>query len=222
MKQFLRLILLISLVSSLSSCATILGGKLSECQRTKPSVGQPSRQVRAGALIADVLLFWPGAIVDFATGAIYKPCVTGTSTVGTVSSASVTNSYKSSGGQYSNVIGNPIDLGTILVAEFDFPESLTYYDAKQKANAVGDGWRLPTKEEHQGAICLNKSRIPNLLAVAYWSGTESDKYDMQGTNGVQAINVFNKIMYLPCDNGTWNYITDGSSLKYRVRLVKSK
>jgi hypothetical protein len=26
-----------------------------------------------GALIADILLFWPGTIVDFATGAIYKP-----------------------------------------------------------------------------------------------------------------------------------------------------
>jgi len=25
------------------------------------------------ALIADIILFWPGTIVDFATGAIYKP-----------------------------------------------------------------------------------------------------------------------------------------------------
>jgi hypothetical protein len=25
------------------------------------------------ALVADILLFWPGAIVDFATGAIYQP-----------------------------------------------------------------------------------------------------------------------------------------------------
>jgi len=24
-------------------------------------------------LIADIILFWPGTIVDFATGAIYKP-----------------------------------------------------------------------------------------------------------------------------------------------------
>lgn len=57
-----------------SSCATVFGGSVSDCQRTKPSSGEPSRKVRAGALIADVLLFWPGAIVDFATGAIYKPC----------------------------------------------------------------------------------------------------------------------------------------------------
>lgn len=57
----------------MSSCATIFGGPVSEYQRTKPAAGQPQRSVRAGALIADILLFWPGAIVDFATGAIYKP-----------------------------------------------------------------------------------------------------------------------------------------------------
>lgn len=57
-----------------SSCATVFGGKVSTCQRTKPLAGEPSRQVRVAALILDVVLFWPGAIVDFATGAIYKPC----------------------------------------------------------------------------------------------------------------------------------------------------
>ena len=49
---------------------------VSECQRTRPAAGQPSRAVRPVALIANVLLFWPGAIVDFATGAIYAPCET--------------------------------------------------------------------------------------------------------------------------------------------------
>jgi len=57
----------------LSSCATVLGGRVTECQRTKPKTGQPSREIRAGALIADIFLglVWVG--VDFATGAIYKP-----------------------------------------------------------------------------------------------------------------------------------------------------
>jgi len=56
----------------LSSCATILAGKVTESQRTKPAPGQPQREVRAGFLILDILLFVPGLIVDFATGAIYK------------------------------------------------------------------------------------------------------------------------------------------------------
>ncbi len=61
-------------LTMLPSCATVFGGKISSCQRTKPAASEPARQVRAVALVADILLFWPGAIVDFATGAIYKPC----------------------------------------------------------------------------------------------------------------------------------------------------
>ncbi|MBC7524442.1 MAG: hypothetical protein H7239_08405 [Flavobacterium sp.] len=73
-KNIFKLASIVLVVTSLTSCATVFGGKVSECQRTKPATGAPTRQVRVGALIADILLFWPGAIVDFATGAIYRPC----------------------------------------------------------------------------------------------------------------------------------------------------
>lgn len=70
----LKFVAIALIATSLSSCATVFGGRVSECQRTKPAAGQPARQVRTVALIANVLLFWPGAIVDFATGAAYRPC----------------------------------------------------------------------------------------------------------------------------------------------------
>ena len=70
---FTRITLIICSVIVLSSCATVFGGPRTAYQTTKPRDGEPQRQVRVGALIADVLLFWPGTIVDFATGAIYKP-----------------------------------------------------------------------------------------------------------------------------------------------------
>lgn len=73
MKKALKLLSIGLLVVSMSSCATIFGGPVSEYQRTKPGPGEPQRQVRVGALIADIILFWPATIVDFATGAIYKP-----------------------------------------------------------------------------------------------------------------------------------------------------
>jgi hypothetical protein len=57
----------------MSNCATVLGGKVTAKQRTIPKAGEQQREVRLGALIVDVLIFWPVAIVDFATGAIYKP-----------------------------------------------------------------------------------------------------------------------------------------------------
>lgn len=69
----LAIMLLITIV--LPSCATVFGGPVSTYQRTKPALGEPQRAIRGGALIADIFLFLPGVIVDFATGAIYKPCV---------------------------------------------------------------------------------------------------------------------------------------------------
>lgn len=72
-KIFIKSICLIGIVTTLSSCATIFGGPITASQKRKPHRGQPSREIRVGALVADVLLFWPGAIIDFSTGAIYKP-----------------------------------------------------------------------------------------------------------------------------------------------------
>ena len=66
--------ILVGVTFCCTSCATVFGGHVSDCQRTKPTQGQPARALRGGALVADILLFWPGTIVDFATGAIYKPC----------------------------------------------------------------------------------------------------------------------------------------------------
>ncbi|MDQ4139532.1 MAG: hypothetical protein M3142_03315 [Bacteroidota bacterium] len=73
MKKFTKAIALFTLTVSMSSCATLFGGRVTEYQKTRPAPGQPQREIRVGALVADVLLFWPSLAVDFATGAIYKP-----------------------------------------------------------------------------------------------------------------------------------------------------
>ncbi|HEY0177344.1 MAG TPA: hypothetical protein VGC08_13260 [Pedobacter sp.] len=72
-KLLLNTMTALILVSSLSSCATVFGGRVTQAQRTRPSEGEPARKVRAVALIADIVLFLPGLAVDFITGAIYKP-----------------------------------------------------------------------------------------------------------------------------------------------------
>lgn len=64
----------LTLGGSLSSCATVFGGKVVESQRRKPAAGEPARELKMGALIADILLFPIISLpVDFATKAIYKP-----------------------------------------------------------------------------------------------------------------------------------------------------
>lgn len=72
-KSLIKSVFALAILASMSSCATVFGGRVTEYQRTRPAAGQPQREIRAGALIADVILFWPGAIIDFATGAIYRP-----------------------------------------------------------------------------------------------------------------------------------------------------
>jgi hypothetical protein len=73
MKNFIKSVAVLFLTISVTGCATVFGGKVTTYQKTKPGPGEPQREVRVGALIADILLFWPGAVIDFATGAIYKP-----------------------------------------------------------------------------------------------------------------------------------------------------
>jgi PBP1b-binding outer membrane lipoprotein LpoB len=73
MKKMKNVIAIGLVAIMMSSCATVFGGKVTDSQKRKPLAGEKQREVRVGALIADIILFWPGLIVDFATGAIYKP-----------------------------------------------------------------------------------------------------------------------------------------------------
>lgn len=77
-KIYIQCLVAIVIASSLSSCATVFGGKITEAQRTPPKAGEPKRAIRAVPLIADIVLFLPGLVVDFITGAIYKPEGNGT------------------------------------------------------------------------------------------------------------------------------------------------
>ena len=74
MKKMILLITGFILILELTSCATIVGGQVTESQRRKPLPGEQSRQIKVGALIADAVFFGGlGILIDFATGAIYKP-----------------------------------------------------------------------------------------------------------------------------------------------------
>lgn len=76
-KNITKFVLICLLAASVSGCATVFGGPVSSYQKLPPKAGDPPKQIRVGALVADVLLFWPGILIDFATGAIYKPLPAG-------------------------------------------------------------------------------------------------------------------------------------------------
>lgn len=72
MKHLNKLIIVV--LFTCSSCATILGGKKTAHQVTTPDPCEPKRQIRWAALTADIILTGPiGVAIDFLTGKIYKP-----------------------------------------------------------------------------------------------------------------------------------------------------
>ncbi|MEL0651038.1 hypothetical protein SAMN04489722_1104 [Algibacter lectus] len=73
MKKMKNAVALVLVAIMMSSCATLFGGPVTASQKRKPAGGEQQRQIRVVALIADIIIFAPSVIVDFATGAIYKP-----------------------------------------------------------------------------------------------------------------------------------------------------
>ena len=78
-------------------------------------------------------------------------------------------------GQSSKIIGTPYRLSKIKVAQYDFPKQMDWYEAKKACANLGNGWRLPTKNE-LNLMYLNKDKIGGFAGNYYWSFTEFDFY----------------------------------------------
>ena len=46
-----------------------------------------------------------------------------------------------------SIIGKPIKIGKLEVAQNDFPKTMFWNDAVKACTDLGKGWRLPTKDE---------------------------------------------------------------------------
>ncbi|NBU90727.1 MAG: DUF1566 domain-containing protein [Flavobacteriia bacterium] len=76
------------------------------------------------------------------------------------------NSYSAS------IIGKPIRIGSIEVAQFEFPKKMIWDDAVKACTDLGNGWRLPTKYE-LNLIYLSKDKISGFSLYAHWSSNKS-------------------------------------------------
>ena len=75
----------------------------------------------------------------------------------------------------SEIIGVPIKIGDIEVAQHDFPKKMTWDKAKKECESLGSGWRLPNKDE-LNTLYQNKDKIGGFAInkpVFYWSSTET-------------------------------------------------
>ena len=107
------------------------------------------------------------------------------------------NSYSAS------IIGKPIRIGSIEVAQNDFPKTMIWNDAVKACTDLGNGWKLPTKYE-LNLMYLNKDKIGGFASKYYWSSTELDS---------------NFVWYFNFGDGTAD--KDYKNTTYYVRAVRA-
>jgi hypothetical protein len=71
----------------------------------------------------------------------------------------------------ASIIDNSITFGNLIVAQNDFPEPMGWEDAKKACEKLGEGWRLPTKDELK-ILFRKKDKIGGLSDCYYWSSSE--------------------------------------------------
>jgi hypothetical protein len=77
-----------------------------------------------------------------------------------------------------SIIGVPIRIGNLEVAQFDFPSKLNGDYAGEECQALGKGWRLPTIAElNELYVNLHKKGIGGFSNTTYWSDSFSKDDD---------------------------------------------
>ena len=88
-----------------------------------------------------------------------------------------------------------IKIGNLLVAQYDFPNTMSWGDAKKVCVSLGQGWKLPSQDE-LNSLYLSKDKIGG-FKHNYWSSTENDfnglAWYQNFSNGFQfSTNKYNK------------------------------
>ena len=72
----------------------------------------------------------------------------------------------------SRIIGTPIRIGNLEIAQNDF-RKIPWIDANNSCINLGDGWRLPTIQELK-ILYQNRESIGNFKWDSYWSSTKGN------------------------------------------------
>ncbi len=68
-----KITLIVVILATMNSCATICGGRITESQTTRPKQGEPIRRVRIAPLVLNAIFLPIGIPIDFLSGAAYRP-----------------------------------------------------------------------------------------------------------------------------------------------------
>jgi hypothetical protein len=98
----------------------------------------------------------------------------------------------------ASTIGKPFKISNLEVVQKDFPNVMNWNDAKEACAELGDGWRLPTKDE-LNILYNNKDKIGGFANSYYWSSTESGSffaYYQYFVSGIQTYNFKDSAYYV--------------------------
>ena len=79
------------------------------------------------------------------------------------------------------ITGTPKKLGEIEIAEKDFTEPMVWDQAKAACEGLGNGWRLPSKEE-LSEIYGKKDSIGGFESDVYWTSSDADTFNAAVVN----------------------------------------
>jgi hypothetical protein len=79
------------------------------------------------------------------------------------------------------IISAPLKIGNVDIAKHDFPGAMTLANAKNACASLGDGWRLPTKDE-LNTLFEKRDQIGGFSYTEYWSSTEYNNYNTWSQN----------------------------------------
>jgi hypothetical protein len=105
-------------------------------------------------------------LVTVLTGCGSSPSVT-------IPISSPSRTIPTSNADYENIIGTRIKIGNLKVAQYDFPNKMLWDDTKKACEALGNGWRLPNKDE-LNTLYSRIGAIGGFSHYNYWSSTEVD------------------------------------------------
>lgn len=81
------------------------------------------------------------------------------------------------------IIGKPIKIGNLFIAQNDFPKEMNWDDAEARCAKLGIGWRLPTKDE-LNTLYENKQKISGFEGSYHWSSTEGNSSKYAWSQGI--------------------------------------
>jgi hypothetical protein len=92
----------------------------------------------------------------------------------------------------SSIVGKTNKIGSIEIAQFDFPEKMNLKQAENACKTLGNGWRLATITESK-ILFQNKNRISNIKNDIYWCAKDEygDPWRFSFVNGIKMLSLGN-------------------------------